>query len=67
MPASAQLPSNFSVVGSQLGLDFPSAILILHQDFSSSSPQLFSSLALVVLNFPSRKLTTSLVFREGKL
>ena len=34
-------------------------------DFVSTSPRLFSSLALVVLNFLSRKLTTFRVFPKG--
>ena len=50
-----------------LVLYFVSTFHYLRHDFSSTSPHLFSSLALVVLKFLSRKLTTSRVFPEGKL
>ena len=79
MPAGAQARSStflrlfstwFSTSSrlfSSLGLDFLSTFHYLRLDFSSTSPRLFSSLALVVLEFPSRKLTTFLVFPKGKL
>ena len=56
-----QLPYDYSGLSSQLRLYFS----LLASDFSSTSPRLFSSLALVVLNFLSRKLTTFRVFPRG--
>ena len=50
---------------SGLILNFPTTFQDLVLDFVSTSPRFFSSLALVVLNFLSRKLTTFRVFPRG--
>ena len=63
---SSRLLRGYSELRSRLGLYFSAPGPPVLRDFFSTSPQILSSLALVLLDFPSRKLTTSRVFPVKK-
>ena len=63
---SSRLLRGYSELRSRLGLYFSAPGPPVLREFFSTSPQILSSLALVLLDFPSRKLTTSRVFPVKK-